>query len=427
MNQCSKCSSVLHGKVSFCPFCGEGTGAGGGRARPPAAAAAIPPEPAVVPAAAPAPAPTPVPAAPVAAPAPASASAQAAPAGTQDQAKAVKATEAASPVRQATTGTPATRGAAAEPAATPVVPVKKGGKGKWILAGIVLALVVLYNIGKNEEQVGAQVDCDTAFDLGSKAVAAGELPEARTHALRAVAACVDGQRGKADALQGAIAAAEKTNDACLRSFRTIEGQVQDGRLGRARTGLDGLTATCAAKPAAADLRKQLSVAQAAGRTAQAEVRTALDARDAAQAKAALAKLTGVNREDADLARLKGEVEALSAAIAAEQAASAAAAAATAAASAPPVETRQTVAPRTPDRPVSPASSRNADAADSRTSMVSIFLRDAEQALTQRKFDAARTYVDSARRIDPNDPRLDSLMQQIRDRERQMLQQETTIR
>lgn len=329
-------------------------------------------------------------------------------------------------MQPATTARPAKRGAAAERAPTPVEPAKKGGKGKWIVAGIVLVLVVLYNIGKNEGQVSAQADCDTAFDLGSKAVAAGDLPAARTHALRTVAACVDGERGKADALQGAIAAAEKTNDACLRSFRTIEGQVQDGRLARARTGLDGLTAACSAKPAAADLRQQLSQAQAAGRAALAEVRSALEARDVAQAKTALATLTGLNRDDAELARLKGEVERLSSAIASEQAASeAAAAAATAAASAPPVETRQPAAPRALDRSAPP--SRNVDAADSRTSMVSIFLRDAEQALSQRKFDAARTYVDSARRIDPNDPRLESLMQQIRDRERQMLQQETTIR
>ena len=367
----------------------------------------------------------PVPPAPVAAPA---ASAPAAPAAPTAQAQAAPAADAAPPVRQTRTARPSNRGAAAEPAATPAAPAKKGGKGKWIVAGIALAVVVLFSIGKNDGQVSAQADCDTAFDLGSKAVAAGDLPAARTHALRTVAACVDGERGKADALQGAIAAAEKTNDACLRSFRTIESQVQDGRLVRARSGLDGLTAACSAKPAAADLRQQLSQAQGAGRTALADVRSALEARDAAQAKAALATLTGLNREDPELGRLKGEVERLSAAIAAEQAASEAAA--TAAASAPPAETRQPAVPaasRALDRSASPAPSRNVDAADSRASMVSIFLRDAEQALAQRKFDAARTYVDSARRIDPNDPRLESLMQQIRDRERQMLQQETTIR
>lgn len=319
-----------------------------------------------------------------------------------------------------------TAGPAGRGAATPPPPPRKGGKGKWVVAGIVLVLVVLYNIGKNEGKVTAQADCDTAFDQGSKAVTAGDLPEARNHALRAVAACVDGQRGKAEALQGAIAAAEKTDDACLRSFRTIEGQVQDGRLVRARSSLDGLTAACTAKPAAADLRKQLGEAQAASRTAQAEVRSALDARNVAQAKAALAKLTGLNRDDSELNQLKGEVEELSAALAAEQAASEAAAAATAAASAPPVEIRQPATPRASERPA-PAPARNTDAAESRASMVAIFLRDAEESLRQRKFDAARTYVDSARRIDPNDPRLDSLMQQIRDRERQMLQQETTIR
>ena len=390
----------------------------------------VPPEPAVVSDVVPAMEAAPVPAAPVSAPTPPSA--PAAPAQMPTQPKVVTTADAAPPVRQATTGRPATHGAETKRTMTPAAPAKKGGKGKWIVAGIVLVLVVLYNIGKDEEQITAQVACDTAFDQGSRAVTAGDLSEARTQALRASAACVEGQRGKAEALHEAIIAAEKNNDACLRSFRAVEGKVRDGWLASAHAGIDGLTAACSAKPAVEDLRQQLSRAQAATRTALADVRSALDARDAAQAKAALAKLTGLDREHSDLKRLNGEVDELAAAIAAEQAAiavhqAARAAEATPAASVPP-ETRPAVAPvaaRTSERPTSPASSRNADATNSR--MVSIFLRDAEQALAQRKFDAARAYVDSARRIDPYDPRLERLVQQIRDQERQMLQQETTIR
>lgn len=324
--------------------------------------------------------------------------------------------QGAQPVRQPAAGQ----------AATPPGARKKGGKIKWIGAGILLFMVFLYTLGlqdQQEQQANKAKDCDSAFDLGSKAVAGGDLPGARTHALRAAAACGEDQRAKIDALQGAIAAAEKTDDACLRSFRAIESQIQDGRLQRARAGLGQLKATCAAKSVAEDLRKQLNEAQAAGRAATADMRSALDARDAVQARAALDKLTGLNREDPNLDRLNAELKQLSAALAAEQEAS------TAAAAAPPVDARPPVAAagqRASDRP--PVSSRNADAGgDARSSMASAFLRDAEQALAHRKFDAARTYVDSARRIDPDDPRLDSLTQQIRERERQMLQQETTIR
>lgn len=332
------------------------------------------------------------------------------------------------PLRQAKVGRAATYSVELNHAEAPIASKKKGGKGRWVVAGIVVTLVALYNIGRNEQESNAQMDCNTAFDLGSKAVTTGDLEGARGYALRAVATCTDGQRGKADALQGAIAAAEKTNDACTRTFRTVESQVQEGRLVRARKGLDALSTTCAAKPAADVLRDQLSDAQTAERAALVELRNAIEARDAAQSKVALEKLTGLNRENADLDGLKAEVKELSEAFAAEEAANAEAA--TAAANTPVVETRvpaTPIAPRVLDRPVSQVASRNSETIDSRASMVSTFLRDAEQALGQRKFDAARTYVDSARRIDPNDPRLDSLMQQIRDRERQMLQQETTIK
>jgi hypothetical protein len=91
----------------------------------------------------------------------------------------------------------------------------------------------------------------------------------------------------------------------------------------------------------------------------------------------------------------------------------------------PSQVQEPAAPRAPTAPTA-SGTQDAGAAQ-RTSMATMFLRDAEQALLQRKFDAAKTYVESARRADPNNPQLDSMMQQIRDRERQMLQEETTIR
>ena len=63
----------------------------------------------------------------------------------------------------------------------------------------------------------------------------------------------------------------------------------------------------------------------------------------------------------------------------------------------------------------------------RNDMAQSFLRDAERAMADGRFDAAKTYLDSARRVDPNNPRIDSLSRRIRERERQVLQTETTIK
>jgi hypothetical protein len=287
---------------------------------------------------------------------------------------------------------------------------------------------VLYNVGSGDKPVIEENACESAFDLGTQAVTSGDLAAARTQALRASAECGDKERAKVNTLQRAIAAAEKTDNTCQRNFRSIDGLLQDSRPGRARAGLNELTAACSNKPEAEALRTRLEATQESIKAALADVRSALDARDQAQARAALAKLTGLNRDEPSLNQLKWEVDALDTAAAA------------AAQPAPPAEVfmpgaapvqrapsqvQEPVAPRAPTAP-SASSTQDAGAAQ-RTSMATMFLRDAEQALLQRKFDAAKTYVESARRADPNNPQLDSMMQQIRDRERQMLQEETTIR
>jgi len=412
LKQCSGCSARLQGEVAFCPFCGEGVDGAvrkvGQVAAPVAAPVAAVPAPPSVPV-------PPAPAAPVVTP-----QSAAAPTASVPPAAAVP------PSAPATHSRPAADRAPIPPA------TRKGGKGKWIAGGIALLLVVLYNVGSNDKPVIEENACESAFDLGTQAVTSGDLAAARTQALRASAECGDKERAKVNTLQRAIAAAEKTDNACQRNFRAIDGLLQDSRPGRARAGLNELTAACSNKPEAEALRTRLEASQESIKGALADVRSALDARDQAQARAALAKLTGLNRDEPSLNQLKWEVDALDAAAAA------------AAQPAPPAEVFMPGAapvqrapsqepaaqrvPSTPSAPSAPTASGTQDAgAAQRTSMATMFLRDAEQALLQRKFDAAKTYVESARRADPNNPQLDSMMQQIRDRERQMLQEETTIR
>ncbi|MBD8654742.1 hypothetical protein IFT68_03780 [Oxalobacteraceae sp. CFBP 13730] len=324
---------------------------------------------------------------------------------------------------------PSARPTPSRPAAdrAPIPPAtRKGGKGKWIAGGIALLLVVLYNMGSNDKPVIEENACESAFDLGTQAVTSGDLAAARTQALRASAECGDKERAKVNTLQRAIAAAEKTDNACQRNFRSIDGLLQDSRPGRARAGLNELTAACSNRPEAEALRTRLEATQESIKEALADVRRALDARDQEQARAALAKLTGLNRDEPSLNQLKWEVDALDAAAAA--AAQPAPPAEVFMPGAAPVQRAPSQEPAAQRAPSAPSASATQDAgAAQRTSMATMFLRDAEQALLQRKFDAAKTYVESARRADPNNPQLDSMMQQIRDRERQMLQEETTIR
>ena len=161
------------------------------------------------------------------------------------------------------------------------------------------------------------------------------------------------------------------------------------------------------------------------------VRQALDAKDATAAQNGIARLEAIDREAPELPQLKAQVQALSAPVPVPAPAPAPAAAPleTAPASVVPTEPaparvveRPAVAER---RPLEAAPVDNGAAM--RNEMAQSFLRDAERSLNEGKFDAAKTYLDSARRADPGNARIDSLSRRIRERERQVLQTETTIK
>ena len=154
---------------------------------------------------------------------------------------------------------------------------------------------------------------------------------------------------------------------------------------------------------------------------------ALDGKDAVAAGNGIARLEAIDREAVELPQLKADVQALSAA------AAPAPVAAPAAVPAPvPVPAQQEPAPaRAVERSVvterRPLETSPVDSgAAMRNEMAQSFLRDAERSLLEGKFDAAKTYLESARRVDPGNARIDNLSRRIRERERQVLQTETTI-
>ncbi|NHZ39923.1 hypothetical protein [Massilia aquatica] len=397
--------------MKYCPFCGDGTTAQA-RANKPAARAAV-----AAPAdgeAAPAPRARRAPEA-AAAPAPAVPAARPGPAGPAVPAAAAGPAVAA---REGVRGTPPSF--PVPPA--PVAP-KKGGFGKWVVLAVIAAGLFLYFKNKPDQN---EVACNAAFDAGNKALLAKDMAGARSQALLANGSCTGDLRNKAQSLQTALESAESASSGCLRSFRTIDSHLDDHKLASAREALNRLSSRCSAEPDAAQARGKLTAAVVATQAAQAILREALDANDVAAAKTAYARLLGLNRENPDLASLKKEL--------AQSVAAAAEAAVTRAVAAAP-EPARPVAPapvrvQEAARPSPPPPSRKQEAdsgAAVKAEMAGSFLREAETALSQKKFDAAKTYVESARRMDPNNPRLDSMLQRINDREHQVLQQESTLR
>ena len=400
MDICNKCKTGLWTVVSHCPYCGHAVA---GAAKP---AAAVPPPLPVPPPVAPKPPPVPV------APAPAP-----------------KAPPKPAVVPPPAPPKPAQTQAVPKPVPVPPsVPPVSPPPRKWLrwLGGIaVLAAVIVYMNGKpggkNESA------CNDAIDSGLKLVANGSLDGARQKLATAKNVCTGKSSAKADDLQAAIGKAGAASSGCQRSVRAIERAIDGHQLQSAAKGIAGLDIDCAGAASVDSLRKQLARQQAAAASVLVGVRQALDGKDATAAQNGIARLEAIDREAVELPQLKADVQALSAA------AAPAPVAAPAAVLAPvPTPAQQEPAPaRAVERSAvaerRPLETSPVDSgAAMRNEMAQSFLRDAERSLLEGKFDAAKTYLESARRVDPGNARIDNLSRRIRERERQVLQTETTI-
>ncbi|MHA4866789.1 hypothetical protein ACXZ1M_03725 [Duganella sp. PWIR1] len=407
MKNCTSCDATLFTAVAYCPFCGHPSGVAA-----PAETAAAAPSVASAPAASmPALAPEPV---PVPEPAPEAVVAPA-PRPTANRPKAAPksaAPKSAAPAPAAPA--PAAVAPATASAAVATASPRQRSWGKFVFLGVVVLAVIGY-LGRTPAPDDKA--CSAAFDAGTKMLSAGDLAGARTQSLQANALCRDAARVKAETLATALADADKAGNACGRALNAIDSEFDDQRLNTARDHLNQLDGSCSALPAAAKLRQKLTGAQANAAAALQTVRQAIAERNKAAAHQALERLASVNSEAADLPALTVLVDRLPDEVDVAE---------------PSAPALSTTSPTTPQpvaapKPAEPPAVKPDPALSAKTEMAQSFVRDAETALAQRKFDAARTYLDSARRMDPGNPKIDGLAQQIRERERQLLQQETTIR
>lgn len=409
MNKCVKCQSVLVGGVPFCPFCGQGVAGAVAPPAPPKPAAVVPPP---LPAAPPKPVPV-----PVAKPEP---QPQPVPAAKPPPVVPVTPPKVAPKAEPKAEHKPA-------PTAEPKVVVPPGPPKKWprwLAAIAVLALVIVYMNGKPGGK--GESACNNAIDSGLKLVADGSLDGARQKLATAKNVCTGKSSAKAEDLQAAIAKAGASSSSCQRSVKAIDSAIDGKRLQSAAEAIAKLDANCAGASTVESLRKQLARQQAAAASVQVGVRQALDNNDGSAAKNGIAKLEAIDREYPELKQLKADLQALNTPAPAPTPVPAPA-------TVDPAPTRpiqtEPAAPRVVERPApAPAPTPAVDnGAAMRNEMAQSFLRDAERAMADGRFDAAKTYLDSARRVDQNNPRIDSLSRRIRERERQVLQTETTIK
>jgi hypothetical protein len=299
---------------------------------------------------------------------------------------------------------------------------RKSSKG-WIFLLAVGVFFLLFRIlGGSGNQ--SELACNEAFEAGLKFVAAGDFVSAKNQGIKVNASCTDSLSSKAQAFQTAVAKEESATNECHRNTHAIQTQIENHRLVSARNKLDQLDVNCAKSDLGVAVREQINKAQLAVSELEIEVRQAIAGSEVIVAKQALAKIEHINREYPDLASFKSDINAIPVMITEKESVSLPATQNVKETASQHIGTPQDV-PNVQSKPV--VAPNIQPHANSQADMAKAFLQDAENALSQRKFDVAKTYVESARRMDPNNLKVEALSRLIRERERQILQQETTIK
>ena len=277
-----------------------------------------------------------------------------------------------------------------------------------VLMAILAAGFWLFS-GPTEQEIA----CNTQLVSAAELLAAGDAAGARSQSVLALASCDADSRSKAAELQAAADKALVVRAKCEKGLRRADTLVTDHRLQSATSAIDQLDTACTDLPQAKQLQTQIDAGKSAAASAEADMRQKLTDGDLKGARVSLDQLSAANREHPEIAALRAELQS---AVKTQEAAAAAAAAAALAAATPTAPT--VVAPELP--------ATNNAAAASQRALANGFLRDAEIALSELKFDKAKTYVESARRIDPANSRAVFLARQIRDRELEYARKEMTI-
>ena len=258
--------------------------------------------------------------------------------------------------------------------------------------------------------------CDLALAQAQSSLQQQNAAQADEYSQAALAACSDSERaGTAKIAQANAQALLKSQRqaqeraeqevrkqaarqqaqqaACEKTNRQLTGLLQSARLESASRNAENLGTACRQLGSTQALLAQISGMQSTAQKAQSDASAQLQSGAWSQARTSIEVLASVNRESPALPELR-------AALSRAQAASAA-----------------TQAPR--PGPAATVPSAQAELARG-------FIRDAESHLQQRLYDKAKTFAESARRIDPRNPEVERLLKRIKADELAYMRKEIVI-
>jgi len=319
--------------------------------------------------------------------------------------------------READIAAPAIPQPAIESMASQSIPPKsKKSRKFWGYTGIgavaLVALLAFLGSGPSKQDLA----CNQQIDEGRRLAQSDDLIGAATQSELAIASCTGDLSAKANELKMIVATAQATQRQCTRSYEAVTAHLEKGRLGAAVDGLNQLPSACADSDDAIRIKEQVKQTSAAANTDEQRVRAAITSGDAVAAVEAIDDLARLDRFRPTLASLRAQIAEIPVSKPVEPA---------------PQQNTPTPVATTQPFTIQPAAlpvvKPSAPTFNSEAVVAQQFLNDAQTALAQNRFDAAKTYIDSARRMDPTNPRIDALARIVQDREHQVLQNETTIK
>lgn len=342
-----------------------------------------------------------------------------------------------------------TEGTATKPARTYEVKPedKKGGFGKWLLILIILGVVGFYG-AKQWAALGSGSNiCEQTITDVTGMLATGDANGALIKIKEVLPECSGESKTRLLDMQKAANKALKAQTAtCNAALSKIEKSFNRRELLSARKALDKLPANCESFNQAKNLKEKIVQKEDLVKIAEADFDSAISANNFDMAKIALNKLQEATREHANLERMKKQLdEATRKAQAPEPAPVQVPIPAPVQNNAAPVNHQQSQPQVTnnvrdwvdANRRVSnnqvqapaPANFPN-NAADieraAQNRMTQTFMAEAQNAVQLKRFDVARTQVQNALRVDPNNKDAQLLLRRINDLQLQSLRNQTTI-
>jgi hypothetical protein len=137
---------------------------------------------------------------------------------------------------------------------------------------------------------------------------ANQFAQAKTQAIGAVASCASERLERAKIVLKAAESAQASDDSCGKALRLVDSQIADGRLKFAQRTLDAQPGACLNRADAASRKQRIDANRAAAVEKLSQVSSQVSEAQLDLARKSIDEAERLDRDNADLARMRKEIE-----------------------------------------------------------------------------------------------------------------------